>query len=127
MARYKKNEFAQNLLIPISLQEQILPGSLEYTICTFMDKRMDMSLFDEKYCNDEMGSRAYDPRILLKVVLLGDDNLIALHTSGFVHILRVNSFEPEGVFGPDVSGNDKRDPKWESESIPPRGFLGFSF
>ena len=31
-------------------------GSLEYTICTLMDKRMDMSLFDEKYCNDEMES-----------------------------------------------------------------------
>ncbi len=32
MARYKKNEFSQNLLIPISLQEQIMPGSLEYAI-----------------------------------------------------------------------------------------------
>jgi transposase len=71
MARYKKNEFAQNLLIPISLQEQIMPGSLEYAISTLVDKRMDMSLFDGKYRNDEMGCRAYDPRILLKVVLLG--------------------------------------------------------
>ena len=32
MARYKKNEFSQNLLIPISLQEQIMPGSLEEAI-----------------------------------------------------------------------------------------------
>jgi len=71
MARYKPNEFAQNLLIPISLQEQIMPGSLEYAICTLVDERMDMSLFDEKYRNDEKGRRAYDPRILLKVVLLG--------------------------------------------------------
>jgi transposase len=71
MARYKPNEFSQNLLIPISLQEQIIPGSLEYAICTLVDERMDMSLFDEKYRNDDMGRRAYDPRILLKVVLLG--------------------------------------------------------
>jgi transposase len=71
MARYKPNEFAQNLLIPISLQEQIIPGSLEYAICTLVDERMDMSLFDGKYRNDDMGRRAYDPRILLKVVLLG--------------------------------------------------------
>jgi hypothetical protein len=71
MARYKPNEFAQNLLIPIALQEQIMPGSLEYAICTLVDERMDMSLFDEKYRNDEKGRRAYDPRILLKVVLLG--------------------------------------------------------
>ncbi len=71
MARYKKNEFSQNLLIPISLQEQIMPGSLEEAIQTLVDERMDMSLFDGKYVNDEMGRRAYDSRILLKVVLLG--------------------------------------------------------
>lgn len=71
MARYKKNEFSQNLLIPISLQEQIMPGSLEEAIQTLVDTRMDMSLFDGKYNNDEMGRRAYDPRVLLKVVLLG--------------------------------------------------------
>ncbi len=71
MARYKKNEFLQNLLIPISLQEQIMAGSLEEAIQTLVDKRMDMSIFDGKYINDEMGRRAYDPRILPKVVLLG--------------------------------------------------------
>jgi transposase len=32
---------------------------------------MDVSLFDEKYRNDDTGRRAYNPRILLKVVLLG--------------------------------------------------------
>ena len=56
MARYKPNEFAQNLLIPISLQEQVMPGSLEYAICTLVDERMDMSLFDEKYRNDDIGT-----------------------------------------------------------------------
>jgi transposase len=71
MARYKKNEFAQNLLIPVSLNEQIMPGSLEEAISLLVDTRMDMNLFDKKYCNDEIGRRAYDPRILLKVVLLG--------------------------------------------------------
>lgn len=71
MARYKRNEFSQNLLIPISLQEQILPCSLEEAIQTLVDTKMDMSIFDGKYVNEEMGRRAYDPRILLKVVLLG--------------------------------------------------------
>ena len=33
MARYKKNEFAQNLLIPISLQEQISAG--EPGVCDY--------------------------------------------------------------------------------------------
>jgi len=31
---------------------------------------MDMSVFDSKYQNDETGRKAYDPKILLKVVLL---------------------------------------------------------
>jgi transposase len=30
---------------------------------------MDMSVFEGRYCNDETGAPAYDPRILLKVVL----------------------------------------------------------
>ena len=71
MAKYKPYTYAQDMLIPVSLQEQIMPGSLEYAIHTLVDERMDVSLFDEKYRNDETGRRAYDPRILLKVVLLG--------------------------------------------------------
>ncbi len=71
MAKYKPYTYAQDMLIPVSLNEQIMPGSLEYAIHTLVDERMDVSLFDEKYCNDETGRRAYDPKILLKVVLLG--------------------------------------------------------
>ena len=32
---------------------------------------MDTSIFDDRYKNDETGREAYDPKILLKVVLLG--------------------------------------------------------
>jgi transposase len=71
MAKYKPYTYAQEMLILVSLQEQLMPGSLEFAIHTLVDERMDVSLFDEKYCNDETGRWAYDPRILLKVVLLG--------------------------------------------------------
>jgi transposase len=71
MAKYKPYTYAQEMLIPVSLKEQLMPGSLEYAIHMLVDERMDVSLFDEKYCNDETGRRAYDPKILLKVVLLG--------------------------------------------------------
>jgi transposase len=30
---------------------------------------MDMGIFEGRYCNDQTGAPAYDPRILLKVVL----------------------------------------------------------
>jgi transposase len=71
MAKYKPYTYAQDMLIPVSLNEQLMPGSLEHAIHTLVDERMDVSLFDEKYKNDDTGRRAYDPRILLKVVLLG--------------------------------------------------------
>ena len=71
MAKYKPYTYAQDMLIPVSLKEQLMPGTLEFAIHTLVDERMDVSIFDEKYRNDDTGRRAYDPRILLKVVLLG--------------------------------------------------------
>ena len=70
MAKYKPYDYSQSLLIPVSLQEQLMTGTLEFAIHTLVEDRMDMSVFDRKYQNDETGRRAYDPKILLKVVLL---------------------------------------------------------
>ncbi len=47
-----------------------MPGTLEFAIHTLAEGRMDMSVFEGKYQNDETGRRAYDPKVLLKVVLL---------------------------------------------------------
>ena len=70
MAKYKPYDYSQSLLIPVSLQEQLMPGTLEFAIHTLVEGRMDMSVFESKYQNDETGRRAYDPKVLLKVVLL---------------------------------------------------------
>jgi transposase len=70
MAKYKKYDYSQNVLIPVSLEEQLMPGTLEFAIHTVVETRMDTSVFDDKYQNDETGRWAYDPKILLKVVLL---------------------------------------------------------
>ena len=71
MAKYKSYNYAQEVLIPVSLEDQIMPGTLEFAIHTLIETRMDMSVFDEKYRNDETGRSAYDPKVLLKVVLFG--------------------------------------------------------
>ena len=71
MAKYKRYDYKQSLMIPVSLEEQLVPGTLEFAIHTLVDRRMDMSVFDDNYQNDESGRSAYDPKILLKVVLLG--------------------------------------------------------
>jgi transposase len=71
MARYKNYDYSQNVLIPVSLEEQLLPGTLEFAIHTLVETRMDTSIFDDRYRNDETGRWAYDPKILLKIVLFG--------------------------------------------------------
>ena len=71
MAKYKYYDYSQSVLIPIRLEEQLMPGTLEFVIHTLVETRMDMSIFEKRYNNDETGRLAYDPKILLKVVLLG--------------------------------------------------------
>jgi transposase/IS5 family transposase len=70
MARYKTYDYRQRVLLPVSLEDQLMPGTLEFAIHTLVEKRLDMSIFEGKYRNDETGRAAYDPKIILKVVLL---------------------------------------------------------
>jgi transposase len=69
MARYKPYSYAQGKFIPVHFASQILPGTFEYTLNHLIDHELDLSLFDERFRNDETGATAYDPRILLKIVL----------------------------------------------------------
>ena len=57
------------MMIPVSFEKQILPGTFEYTLCHLIDNQIDMSVFENHYENDETGAPAYDPSILLKIVL----------------------------------------------------------
>jgi hypothetical protein len=71
MAKYKSYDYAQRVMIPVYLEEQLVPGTLESAIQTLVEDRMDMEVFEDRYQNDETGRLAYDPKIFLKVVLLG--------------------------------------------------------
>jgi transposase len=71
MAKYKPYDYSQQVMIPVSLEDQLVPGTLEFAIQTLVEDRLDMALFEDRYQNDETGRWAYDPKILLKVVLLG--------------------------------------------------------
>ena len=69
MARYKPYSYAQGKFIPVHFEKQILPGTFEYTLNHLIDNELDISIFDARYRNDDTGASAYDPRILLKIVL----------------------------------------------------------
>ena len=69
MARYKDTSYEQSKLIPIAFSKQIPPGTFEYTLSYLVDHVLDMSVFDARFHNDETGAPAYDPAVLLKIVL----------------------------------------------------------
>jgi len=71
MARYKEYSYSQGKFIPIHFSKQILPGTFEYTLNYLIDNELDLSIFDKKYKNDDAGAPAYDPAILLKIILYG--------------------------------------------------------
>ena len=69
MARYKHYDYAQSKLIPVHFDCQVLPGTFEHTLSYLIEHECDLSWFEERYRNDETGAPAYDPAILLKIVL----------------------------------------------------------
>src|SRR5215210_651330 len=70
MAKFKPLNENQLVMLPISLQDQLVPGTLEHTISQLVDKHIDLSVFNARYNNDETGAAAIHPKILLKVILL---------------------------------------------------------
>ena len=70
MAKYKPSNEDQMVMLPISLQDQLVPGTLEHTLNRLVDENIDLSVFDERYKNDVTGAAAIHPKILLKVILL---------------------------------------------------------
>jgi len=60
MANYKQQTYKQMVMLPVSLEDQIVPGTLEFAIHTLVEDRMDLSQFDKKYQNDETGLRIQD-------------------------------------------------------------------
>lgn len=69
MAKYKKYSNDQGVFLPVFFDKQILPGTFEYSLNHLIENELDIRFFDQRYKNDETGAPAYDPKILLKIVL----------------------------------------------------------
>jgi len=70
MARYKHYNYQQTKMLPVNFEEQILPGTFEHCVNYLVDHELDLQLFNSRYKNDRTGAPAYDPAILLKIVLV---------------------------------------------------------
>jgi transposase len=102
MAKFKRYDYSQKVLIPVSLQEQLVPGSLEFAIHTLIETRMDMTVFEGNFKNDAVGRSAYDPKILLKVVVLG-------YARGLISSRDIERACCENVTFMALSGNQRPD------------------
>lgn len=69
MPRYKPAQ-RNGLFIPVVFEEQIQPGTFEFALHHLVDHELDLSPLDAKFRNDATGATAYDPRAMLKIVLL---------------------------------------------------------
>ncbi len=69
MGRFKYYSYEQTVILPINFSKQILPGTFEYTLHHLIDNELDLKDFYEKVHNDETGAPAYDPAIMLKIIL----------------------------------------------------------
>lgn len=69
MARFKEIDRSPRFL-PVVLEAQIQPGSFEYALDYLVDHELDLAGLAARYRNDETGAPAYDPAVMLKIVLL---------------------------------------------------------
>jgi len=68
MPNFKPYSTTQGILTPVHLSHQIQQGTFEYTL-NHLVNNLDLSILDSRFKNDETGAPAYDPKILLKIVL----------------------------------------------------------
>jgi transposase len=69
MPRFKTPDYGLKM-IPVDFQRQVLPGSFEFALCHLVDKELDLSALRSRFRNDAGGAPAFDPAVLLKIVLL---------------------------------------------------------
>ena len=69
MPKFIPYDYNQNVMVVVNYQDQLQPGTFEYAIQYLVDQKLDLSVFHPRFKNDENGRPAYDPAILLKIVL----------------------------------------------------------
>ena len=96
MARYKQVDMSSRFLA-VDLSRQILPGSFEFALSHLIDQ-LDLSAFHARFRNDAVGAPAYQPSVLLKIVLLA-------YSKGIVHSRDIEAACQDNVVFIAISGD----------------------
>ncbi len=69
MPNFIPYDYNQSTMIVINFQDQLLPGTFEHAIHYLVENNIDISVYFSAYKNEHNGRPAYDPAILLKIIL----------------------------------------------------------
>lgn len=97
MARFKVVDMSPRFL-PVILEQQLMPGTFEYALHALIDSEFDLSALAAKFKNDETGAPAYDPAVMLKIVLLA-------YSRGMVRSRAIERVCRENVLFMAISGD----------------------
>ena len=115
MPKFKPYNYNQTSMVIINYEDQLQTGTFEHAVHHLINNKLDLSIFHHKYNNESAGRLAYDPAILLKIILFAyskgitssreiqwccESNIIfkALSCDAVPHFTTIASF---------VSGNSK--------------------
>lgn len=99
MARFKTVHKGL-IMLPVDLDRQVQPGSFEHALCYLIDHELDLSSFHARYRNDAEGALAFDPAVLLKIVLLA-------YSRGIISSRKIETACRENVLFIAVSGDSQ--------------------
>ncbi len=69
MPNFIDYDYSQNTMVVINFEDQLQPGTFEYALHFLIEKKLDLKIFHPDYKNEKNGRPAYDPAILLKIIL----------------------------------------------------------
>ncbi|MEK9767040.1 MAG: transposase, partial [Thalassolituus sp.] len=69
MPNFKNYNYAQSAMVVVDFEQQIRPGTFEFTLHQLIENHIDLSAFYDNYSNEHGGRSAYDPAIMLKIIL----------------------------------------------------------
>ena len=87
-------------LLPVDFDKQLMAGSFEHALCHLVDHELDLSEFRARYQNHDEGAAAYDPAVLIKIVLLA-------YSRGIIGSRKIEAACRENVLFMAVSGDSQ--------------------
>ena len=69
MPKFIPYNYDQTSMVVINYKDQLQPGTFEHAVHFLIDTKLDLSIFYPKFKNNDGGRPAYDPAILLKIIL----------------------------------------------------------